>query len=78
MPENSGIAGDAKEAMDLCAAEFTADLMRAAWQQCRQDQRSTITGDDIILAMRSLGFKNYVGPLGRAAAPQPAASPRAP
>lgn len=71
MPANSKIAGDAKEAMDLCVAEFTMDLMRAAWQQCRQDQRLTITGDDLILAMRSLGFDNYVGPLTRAPPPLP-------
>ncbi|RLM55567.1 nuclear transcription factor Y subunit B-1-like [Panicum miliaceum] len=51
--------------MDLCVAEFAKVLARAAMQECRRDRRLTITGDDLIIGMRSLGFYNYAGPLNR-------------
>ncbi|CAN6197972.1 unnamed protein product [Urochloa humidicola] len=63
MPGNSKIGADAKEAMDLCVAEFAAVLMRAATQECRRDRRLTITGDDLVVGLGNLGFDDYAGPL---------------
>ncbi|CAN6221635.1 unnamed protein product [Urochloa humidicola] len=63
MPGNSKIGADAKEAMDQCVAEFAAVIMRAATQECRRDHRLTITGDDLIVGLRNLGFDDYAGPL---------------
>ena len=60
MPPNSKIAGDAKEAVDNCLAEFSAVLIRAAVEDCRQDRRTTVTGDDLILALSNLGFDDSV------------------
>ncbi|OEL30378.1 hypothetical protein BAE44_0008602 [Dichanthelium oligosanthes] len=49
--------------MDQCVAEFSTVVMRAPKVECRRDRRQTITGDDLIVGMRSLGFDDYVGPL---------------
>ncbi|CAL5038063.1 unnamed protein product [Urochloa decumbens] len=65
MPGNSKIGADAKEAMDQCVAEFAAVVMRAATQECRRDRRLTITGDDLIVGLRNIGFDDYAGPLTR-------------
>ncbi|CAN6201785.1 unnamed protein product [Urochloa humidicola] len=60
MPEKSRIATDAKESMTQCVAEFSALLTRAAAEECRRDRRTTVNGDDLILALRNLGFDDYV------------------
>lgn len=57
------IAGDAKDAIDWCVAEFAAVVTRQAAQVCKEDRRSILTGDDLISAMGRLGFDDYVGPL---------------
>ena len=62
-PPNSTITGDAKEAVDNCLVEFCAVLIAAAVEECRQDKRTTVTGDDLILALANLGFEDYVRPL---------------
>jgi histone H3/H4 len=63
IPPNSKIGADAKEAMDQCLAEFAAFITQVAVEECRRDKRTTVTGDDLILAFKSLGFDDYVGPL---------------
>ena len=62
-PPNSTITGDAKEAVANCLVEFCAVLIAAAVEECRQDKRTTVTGDDLILALANLGFEDYVRPL---------------
>ncbi|XP_025813092.1 nuclear transcription factor Y subunit B-4-like [Panicum hallii] len=62
-PPNSKITGDAKEAVDNCLVEFCAVFIAAAVEECRRDKRTTVTGDDLIFAMRNLGFDDYVRPL---------------
>jgi len=64
-PPNSTITGDAKEAVDNCLVEFCAVLIAAAVEECRPDKRTTVTGDDLILALANLGFEDYVRPLAR-------------
>ena len=58
-PPNSTITGDAKEAVANCLVEFCAVLTAAAVEECRQDKRTTVTGDDLILALANLGFEDY-------------------
>ncbi|RCV21265.1 hypothetical protein SETIT_4G125300v2 [Setaria italica] len=62
-PPNSKIGADAKEAVDQCLVKFAAFVTQVAAEECRRDKRTTVTGDDLILAFKNLGFDNYVGPL---------------
>jgi len=62
-PPNSKITSDAKEAVDNCLVEFCAVFIAAAVEECRRDKRTTVTGDDLILALTNLGFEDYVRPL---------------
>ncbi|RLN11971.1 nuclear transcription factor Y subunit B-1-like [Panicum miliaceum] len=62
-PPDSKITGDAKEAVDNCLVEFCAVFIAAAVEECRRDKRTTVTGDDLILALNNLGFEDYVRPL---------------
>ena len=54
--------------VDLCAERtltdscFPNDLSRAS-ERCHQEKRKTINGEDILFAMNTLGFDNYVEPL---------------
>ncbi|KAH7948352.1 hypothetical protein HPB52_020788 [Rhipicephalus sanguineus] len=47
IPKSGKIAKDAKEASD----------------RCHQEKRKTINGEDILFAMSTLGFDNYIEPL---------------
>ncbi|KAL6607041.1 hypothetical protein ACP70R_042694 [Stipagrostis hirtigluma subsp. patula] len=63
LPPGTKIAGDAREAVDRCVAEFAAVLRSEAAQESRRQRRVTVTGDDLVAALDSLGFEDYVGPL---------------
>ena len=63
IPRNGKISKDAKECMQECASEFISFIASEASERCQQEKRKTITGDDIIHAMLTLGFDNYVQPL---------------
>jgi len=39
------------------------DSAPRACDKCAQEKRKTITGDDILFAMATLGFDNYIDPL---------------
>ncbi len=45
----------------LACRSFNFDLR--ASDRCLQEKRKTITGDDILCAMATLGFDNYIEPL---------------
>ncbi|CAN6178422.1 unnamed protein product [Urochloa humidicola] len=62
-PRDSKITTEAKEAVTQCVAEFNAVVTHAAVEECTRDRRTTVTGDDLILAMKNLGFDDYVEPL---------------
>eukprot|EP00795_Rhopilema_esculentum_P002409 gene2409-18058_t len=55
IPKQGKIAKDAKE----CVQELN---LRAS-ERCQQEKRKTINGEDILFAMSTLGFDNYVDPL---------------
>ncbi|KAL6596571.1 hypothetical protein ACP70R_047214 [Stipagrostis hirtigluma subsp. patula] len=63
MPPCSKIARDAKEVVNQCFAEFAAALANEAAQECRRQRRVIVTADDLVAAMESLGFEDYVAPL---------------
>jgi len=56
-------AQDAKETVQECVSEFISFITSEASEKCQQEKRKTINGDDILWAMRSLGFDNYNEPL---------------
>jgi nuclear transcription Y subunit beta len=44
-------------------SEFVSFITSEASDRCHQEKRKTINGEDILFAMSSLGFDNYVEPL---------------
>lgn len=63
VPEKGKIAKDAKETIQECISEFISFVTSEASDRCLQEKRKTINGEDIILAMLTLGFDSYVEPL---------------
>jgi len=63
VPEKGKIAKDAKETIQECVSEFISFITSEASDRCLQEKRKTINGEDIILAMLTLGFDSYVEPL---------------
>lgn len=59
LPENSKISKDAKECIQECASEFIAFIASEAGDRCLNEKRKTVTGEDILWAMQSLGFDQY-------------------
>ncbi|GBG33799.1 Nuclear transcription factor Y subunit B [Hondaea fermentalgiana] len=63
LPPNAKIAKDAKETVQECVSEFISFITSEASDKVQQEKRKTITGDDVLWAMSTLGFDNYVEPL---------------
>eukprot|EP00793_Prasinoderma_coloniale_P005567 PRCOL_00004975-RA len=76
LPSNAKVAKDAKETVQECVSEFisfiTSEYVRAsgrprgerrASDKCQREKRKTINGDDLLWAMSTLGFEEYVEPL---------------
>ncbi|KAG0353017.1 Nuclear transcription factor Y subunit B-3 [Podila minutissima] len=59
LPENAKISKDAKEVVQGCVSEFITFITSEAGQRCQQENRKTVNGDDILFAMKALGFENY-------------------
>lgn len=57
------IAKDARECVQECVSEFISFITSEASDRCHMEKRKTINGEDILFAMSSLGFDNYVEPL---------------
>ncbi len=57
------IAKDARECVQECVSEFISFITSEASERCHQEKRKTINGEDILFAMSTLGFDNYVEPL---------------
>ena len=60
---NFQIAKDARECVQECVSEFISFITSEASERCHQEKRKTINGEDILFAMTTLGFDNYVEPL---------------
>ncbi|RWS26605.1 nuclear transcription factor Y subunit beta-like protein [Leptotrombidium deliense] len=63
IPKSGKIAKDAKECVQECVSEFVSFITSEASDRCHQEKRKTINGEDILFAMSTLGFDNYVDPL---------------
>ena len=63
LPANAKIAKDAKETVQECVSEFISFITSEASDKCQREKRKTINGDDLLWAMSTLGFEEYVDPL---------------
>ena len=59
VPPTAKIAKDAKECVQECVSEFISFITSEAAEKCQLEKRKTIGGEDILNAMRSLGFEDY-------------------
>jgi nuclear transcription Y subunit beta len=63
LPANAKISNDAKETVQECVSEFISFITGEASDKCQREKRKTINGDDLLWAMTTLGFEDYVDPL---------------
>ncbi|XP_011095575.1 nuclear transcription factor Y subunit B-6-like [Sesamum indicum] len=63
LPAHAKIADDAKETIQECVSEFIGFITSEANDKCHREYRKTITPDDVLSAMGTLGFDNYIEPL---------------
>ncbi|XWS29463.1 hypothetical protein CRYUN_Cryun24cG0031500 [Craigia yunnanensis] len=63
LPANEKISKEAQETVKKCVTEFISFITGEASDKCQREKRKTINGDDLLWAMTTLGFENYVGPL---------------
>ncbi|CAA2964420.1 nuclear transcription factor Y subunit B-7 [Olea europaea subsp. europaea] len=63
IPGNGKISKDAKETVQECVSEFISFVTGEASNKCQIEKRKTINGDDILWAIMTLGFEDYVNPL---------------
>lgn len=59
LPKNAKIAYKARECMQECVSEFINFITSEASEKCQQEKRKILNGEDILLAMTTLGFENY-------------------
>lgn len=60
LPENAKIAKEAKEIVQECVSEFISFITSEACEKCKNEKRKTINGDDLLYAMSTLGFEEYI------------------
>ncbi|KAF3614183.1 Nuclear transcription factor Y subunit B-3 [Capsicum annuum] len=63
LPANAKISKDAKEVVQECVSEFISFITGEASDKCQREKRKTINGDDLLWAMTTLGFEEYIEPL---------------
>ncbi|XP_020215942.1 nuclear transcription factor Y subunit B-7 [Cajanus cajan] len=63
IPPNGKISKDAKETVQECVSEFISFVTGEASDKCQREKRKTINGEDVIWAITTLGFEDYVEPL---------------
>lgn len=63
LPANGKIAKDAKDTVQECVSEFISFITSEASDKCQKEKRKTINGDDLLWAMATLGFEDYITPL---------------
>ncbi|KAL3652013.1 Nuclear transcription factor Y subunit B-8 [Castilleja foliolosa] len=61
LPANGKIAKDSKETVQECVFEFISFV--TSDDKCQREKRKTINGDDLLWAMATLGFEDYLDPL---------------
>ncbi|KAL7129376.1 hypothetical protein ABFS83_13G062200 [Erythranthe nasuta] len=63
LPAHARITDDAKEAIQECVSEFISFITAEANGRCHRDYRNTVTPEDVLATMVSLGFDAYLEPL---------------
>ena len=59
LPTHEKISKDAKDAVQESVSEFIALVTSEASDRCQQEKRKTISPDDLVWALGSLGFDEY-------------------
>ncbi|KAL2316678.1 hypothetical protein Fmac_030554 [Flemingia macrophylla] len=59
LPEHAKVSEESKEKIAKCATEFISFITVEANHYCQQEQRRTITAEDLIQALKSLAFGVY-------------------
>ncbi|CDZ98587.1 transcription factor hap3 [Phaffia rhodozyma] len=60
LPPSAKIAKESKECLQECVSEFIAFITSEASERCLDNKRKTMNGEDILEAMKALGFDNSV------------------
>jgi nuclear transcription Y subunit beta len=63
LPTNAKVSKEAKETVQECVSEFISFVTSEASDRVQTEKRKTITGDDVLFALSTLGFERYVEPL---------------
>ena len=63
LPSNAKISKEAKETVQECVSEFISFITGEASDKCQREKRKTVNGDDLLWAMGTLGFEDYLEPL---------------
>ncbi|KAG7569694.1 Transcription factor CBF/NF-Y/archaeal histone domain [Arabidopsis thaliana x Arabidopsis arenosa] len=63
LPANGKIGKDAKDTVQECVSEFISFITSEASDKCQKEKRKTVNGDDLLWAMATLGFEDYLEPL---------------
>ncbi|CAN6824325.1 unnamed protein product [Brassica oleracea var. botrytis] len=63
LPPNGKIGKDAKDTVQECVSEFISFITSEASDKCQKEKRKTVNGEDLLWAMATLGFEDYLEPL---------------
>ncbi|CAJ0587358.1 unnamed protein product, partial [Mesorhabditis spiculigera] len=63
IPEAGKMAKEARELVQDCASEFISFITSHANERCLQERRKVVTSDDLLDALRDLGFDEYIEPM---------------
>lgn len=63
LPEHAKLSKESKECIQECVTEFFLFITSEAAEKCDNEKRKTITGEDLLVSMETLGFDNYLQPL---------------
>lgn len=63
LPPHARIDDDAKETIQECVSEFISVITSEANEKCHQEYRKTITAEDLLSSLSTLGFDSYIEPL---------------
>ncbi|EXL67841.1 nuclear transcription Y subunit beta [Fusarium oxysporum f. sp. conglutinans race 2 54008] len=64
LPADAKLAKDAQECMQQCVSEFVSFITSEAAENAQREKLKTVAGDNILVALKQLGFENYGEVLG--------------
>lgn len=60
LPPQAKISKEAKGSVQECVSEFISFITGEACEKCLSERRKTISGDDLLYALNTLGFEKYL------------------